>query len=121
MTFTLDSPEGPTLVFWEMGNNSQPGHITDTKCRPHITAALKDHWKGDVVPWPFIRFAGEVASKGKDPCKQLIQAISCLHYLLLARLDLHVAQGLLSSDKTVTFLFGIGGKGIWQFNVEWDD
>ena len=54
MTFTLDSPEGPTLVFWEMGNNSQPGHITDTKCRPHITAALKDHWKGDVVPWPFI-------------------------------------------------------------------
>ena len=63
MTFTLDSPEGPTLVFWEMG------HVTDTKCRPHITAALKDHWKGDVVPWPFIRFAGEVASKGKDPCK----------------------------------------------------
>ena len=21
----------------------------------------------------------------------------------------------------VTFLFGIGGEGIWQFDVEWDD
>ena len=51
----------------------------------------------------------------------MIQAISYLLYLLLARPDLHVAQGLLSSDKTVTFLFGIGGEGIRQFNVEWDD
>lgn len=94
----------------------------DTKCRPDITAALDEPpWKGDLVPWPFIRLAGEVASKKKTGSEQLIQAISYVHYLLLARPDLYVAQGLLSSDDKVTFLFGIGGEGIRQFDVEWDE
>jgi hypothetical protein len=88
---------------------------------PDITAALEDHWKDVVVPWPFIRLAGEVASSGRSHSKQLIQAISYLHYLLLARPDLYVAQGLLSSSDKVTFLFGIGGEGIRQFDVEWKD
>jgi hypothetical protein len=88
----------------------------DTMCKPDITAAFESHWKNDVVPWPFMRLAGETASAHID---QMGQAISYLHYLLLARLDLYVSQGLLSSDRRVTFLFGIGGEGIRQFDVEW--
>ena len=64
---------------------------------------------------------GEVGSKGKGPGNQSKQAISYLHYLLLARPDLDVAQGLLTNDDKVSFFFEIGGEGIWQFNVEWKD
>ena len=39
----------------------------------------------------------------------------------MARPDLYIAQGLLSSDNTVIFYFGIGGEGIWQFEVGWKD
>ena len=46
------------------------------------------------------------------------QAISYLHYLL-ARPDLYVAQGLLISNEGVTFLLGIGGKGIRRFSAAW--
>ena len=97
------------------------GHVTDTQCRPDITAAFGEHWMNGTVSWPFIRLAGEVASKGKSPEEQFVQAVSYLHYLLLARPDLYVAQGLLSDDDKVTFLFGIGGEGIRQFVVEWKD
>ena len=117
--FPLDSRKGPTLMFQETINKS--GHVTDTMCRPDITAAFEGHWKNGVVPWPFIRLAGESASKGKPPLDQLRQVISYLHYLLLARPDLYIAQGLLSDDGKVTFLFGIGGEGIRQFVVEWKD
>ena len=54
--------------------------------------------------------------KGKSKIKQ---AISYLHYLLLARPDLHVAQGLLTTEASITFLFGIGGLGIRSFEVPW--
>jgi hypothetical protein len=40
-----------------------------------------------------------------------------LHYLLLARPDLHVAQRLLTSDTEIKFLFGIGGVGIRTYTV----
>jgi hypothetical protein len=90
-------------------------------CKPDITAAFESHWKNGVVPWPLIRLAGETASAGKYHDDQRKQAISYLHYLLLARPDLYVAQGLLSYDKGVTFLFGIGGEGIREFDVEWKD
>lgn len=43
-----------------------------------------------------------------------------LHYLLLARPGLHVAQALLTSEAGIRFLFGIGGKGIRSFDVPWD-
>ena len=108
-------------MFRETGNKSPPGHVTDTTCKPDITAAFESHWKNNVVPWPFIRLAGGTASAGKSHSDQMGQAISYLHYLLLARPDLYVAQGLLSSDKEVIFLFGIGGEGIRQFDVEWED
>ncbi len=121
MIFTLDFPERDTLVFQDTGNKSPPGHVTDTVCKPDITAAFKSHWKNGVVPWPFIQLAGETASAGKSHGEQKIQAISYLHYLLLARPDLYVAQGLLSSSDKATFLFGIGGEGIREFDVGWKD
>ena len=121
MIFTLDFPERDTLVFQDTGNKSPPGHVTDTMCKPDITAAFKGHWKNGVVPWPFIQFTGETASAGKSHDDQKIQAISYLHYLLLARPDLYVAQGLLSSSDKATFLFGIGGEGIREFDVGWKD
>jgi len=43
-----------------------------------------------------------------------------LHYLLLARPDLHIAQGLLTTETDVTFLFGIGGLGIRSYTVPWE-
>jgi hypothetical protein len=121
MIFTLDFPDHETLQFEDTGKKSPPGHVTDTKCKPDITAAFENHWKDGVVPWPFIRLAGETASKGKNYHYQQVQAISYLHYLLLARPDLYVVQGLLSSDDALIFYFGIGGEGIWQFLVEWND
>ncbi len=121
MIFTLDFPKRNTLVFQDTGYKPPPGHVTDTMCKPDITAAFKGHWKNGIVPWPFIRLAGETASAGKSHLDQQEQAFSYLHYLLLARPDLYVAQGLLSSDKKFTFLFGIGGEGIREFDVEWND
>ena len=121
MISTLEFPERNILEFRDTGNKQPPGHVTDTMCRPDITAALEPHWKDGVVPWPFVRLAGKVASRGKIREEQKKQAISYLHYLLLARPDLYVAQGLLSSENDVTFYFGIGGEGIWDLNVKWVD
>ncbi len=110
-------------MFRDTGDKRQPGHVTDTQCKPDITAAFEGHWKNGrkdgLVHWPFIRLAGETASAGKKHEDQKKQAISYLHYLLLARPDLFVAQGVLASDAGVTFLFGIGGEGIREFEVEW--
>ena len=72
------------------------------------------------MSWPLIRLAGEVASEGKRRPEQSEQAKSYLHYLLLARPDLDVAQGLLTDKNKISFLFGIGGEGIRQFDVEWN-
>jgi hypothetical protein len=106
-------------VFRDTGNKRQPGHVIDTQCKPDITAAFEGHWKDGLVHWPFIRLAGETASAGKSHDDRKKRAISCLHYLLLARPDLYVGQGVLASDAGVTFLFGIGGEGIMEFEVEW--
>ena len=98
------------------------GHVTDTQCRPDIVAAFD--WApddSDITIWPCIRLAGEKASRGKSEGYQEKQAISYLHYLLLSRPDLHVAQGLLTSGDEVTFLFGIEGCGVRSFAVCWSD
>ena len=121
MILTLDFPKRDALVFDVTENKRSPGHVTDPMCRPDFMAALQPHWKNGVVPWPFARLAGETASGGKFHETQKEQAISYLHYLLLARPDLYVAQGLLSSDKSVVFLFGIGGEVIRELEVEWVD
>ena len=44
-----------------------------------------------------------------------------LHYLLLARPEFLVAQGLLITMRSVMFLVGIGGVGIRQLKVNWED
>jgi len=101
-------------------NNAHRGHVTDTQCEPDFTAAFDKHWGDEnTTLWPCIRLAGEAASAGKSKEQQKKQAISYLHYLLLARPDLYVAQGLLISNEGVTFLLGIGGKGIRRFSAAW--
>jgi hypothetical protein len=71
--------------------------------------------------WALIRLAGEKASAGKTSQTQMKNAATYLHYLLLARPDLLVAQGLLTTQTAVFFFVGIGGVGIRQLNVGWDD
>jgi len=79
-------------------------------------------WGGkDTTLWPCIRLVGEKSSQGKKPEdeERLGQAMSYLHDLLLARPDLHVAQGLFTSKSDLIFLLGIGGVGIQTFSVGW--
>ncbi|KAF8341499.1 uncharacterized protein EI90DRAFT_2965881 [Cantharellus anzutake] len=112
----------PLLVFKSTENKIHRGHVTDTGCKPDYTAAFEKDWFPDgTTLWPNIQFAGEKASGGKSRDSQEKQAVSYLHYLLLARPDLFVAQGVLASKKNVLFLFGIGGYGIRSFELGWDD
>ena len=120
MILTLDFPNKPLLKFKPTGHVYPRGHVTDTECRPDITAAFETDWtKDNTTLWPCIRLAGERASKGKSRDTQEKQAISYLHYLLLARPDLHVAHGLLTREDTITFLGGIGGYGVRSFEIPW--
>ena len=120
IALTLGFPNKEALVFQTSGSISHHAHVTGTDCRPDIVAAFTPHWIQNATLWPCIRLAGEAASKGKPPVHQKIQAISYLHHLLLARPDLHVAQGLLTTERHITFLLGIGGVGIRTFDVLWN-
>ena len=51
----------------------------------------------------------EIVSAGESYKKQKQHTISYVYYLLLARPDLHVPQGLLTSQLGITFLLGTGG------------
>ena len=118
---SLDFPTKPLLVFKSTGGKRPRGHVTDTECRSDITAAFDKDWgKDGTTLWPCIRLADENASKGKSRGDQEKQAISYLHYLLLARPDLHVVQGILTSEDKLTFFLGIGGSGIRSFTIRWD-
>ena len=114
--FNLGFPNKPLLVFKDTEHKIPRGHVTDTKCRPDITAIFEPNWKDENTLWPCIQLAGEKASQKSKPA---LKAASYLHYLLLARPDLHVAHGLLTDKKAITFLFGIGGYGIRSFEVPW--
>jgi len=123
--FSLDFPNDDLLVFRDTGNNTPPGHVTGTKCRPDITAAFEKDWikveKGRLhSPWALMQLAGEKASRGKSFDTQKTNAATYLHYLLLARPDFLVAQGLLTIGDGVVFLVGIGGVGIRQLKVKWE-
>jgi hypothetical protein len=108
------------LVFKVTGNKTPNGHVTGTKCRPDITAAFEKDWiTDDYTDWALIRLAGERASTGKSYKTQKKNAATYLHYLLLARPDFLVAQGLLTTKKAVTFFVGTGGVGIQQLKVDW--
>jgi hypothetical protein len=107
-------------MFKDTEHKTPNGHVTGTKCRPDIIAAFEKDWPdGHNTDWGLIRLAGEKASSGKSFETQKKNAATYLHYLLLARPDLVVAQGLLTTESTVMFLVGIGGVGIRQFEVEW--
>jgi hypothetical protein len=91
-------------------------------CKPDITAAFEKDWvKGDYTDWPLIRLAGERASKDKTSLIQNKNAATYLHYLLLARPDFLVAQGLLTTGSGINLLVGTGGCGIQNLEVNWDD
>ena len=119
LTYHLDFAEKPLLIFKNTGDNPPLGHVTDSKCKPDITAAFEKDWQNEAALWPCVRFAAEKASSGKTKEEQKKQAVSYLHYLLLARPDLHVAQGMLIDDKRVLFLLGIEGVGIRSVSVTW--
>ena len=109
-------------MFKYTGNRGLLGHVMDTECRPDITAAFSSDWiPNGNTHWSCAQLAGEQASKGKTKPQQEHNAISYLHYLLLARPDLYVAQGLLTSQSTITFLLGIGGCNIRKLVVSWTD
>ena len=120
--FSLDFQKSDLLVFKDTGNKIPNGHVPGIMCRPDITAAFEKGWINDFsVAWAVIRLAGEHASKGKSSKDQIKNAATYLHYLLLARPDFLVTQGLLTTTSTVMFLVGIGGVGIRQLTVEWSD
>ncbi|KAG8926025.1 hypothetical protein FRC00_003363 [Tulasnella sp. 408] len=115
-------PPGRLVVFKDTETKVPRGHVTDTECKPNITAAFEGDFSGnDTTFWPCIRMAGDWASKGTSPETQERKAISYLHYLLLARPDLYVAQGMLASEDGIMFLVGIGGLGIRCLELRWDN
>jgi hypothetical protein len=118
--FSLDFPNSDLLVFKDTENKTPSGHVTGTKCRPDITAAFENDWRTDgCTDWALIRLAGERASKGKSLETQKKNAATYLHYLLLARPDFFVAQGLLTTTSSLMFFVGIGGVGIQRLDVDW--
>ena len=56
---------------------------------------------------------------GKNKDVRRKNTASYLYYLLLARPNLHIAQGLLTSNTGVLFLLGTSGVGIQEFFVPW--
>jgi hypothetical protein len=118
--FTLGFGKADLLVFKDTSNKAPKGHPTGTTCKPDFIAAFHSNWRGDIA-WPFVRLTGQKASAGEPSKSQALHAISYLHYLLLARPDLHVAQGLLTSNSKIMFLLGTGGVGVQKFSVKWDD
>jgi hypothetical protein len=119
-TVLADFANADLLVFKSTGSQSHGGHITATDCKPDYVAAFLSDW-GDknTTLWPCIRLVGEKESQRKNCEDQERQAMLYLHDLLLARPDLHVAQGLFASKSELMFLLGIGGVGIHSFSVGW--
>ncbi|KAH9975767.1 hypothetical protein BGW80DRAFT_1558942 [Lactifluus volemus] len=109
------------LVFMDTEHNKTlKEHITGTMCRPDIIAAFDCDLQGDIA-WPCVRLVGEKAPAGGSSKDQAKHANTYLYYLLLARPDLHIAQGLFTSKSGITFLLGIGGIGVQTFSVTWND
>ena len=93
------------MVFKDTGNKTPYGHVMGTKCRPDITAAFEKDWRmDDYTDWTLIQLVGERASEGKSREIQRKNVAMYLHYLLLARPDFLVAQGLVITMRSVMFL-----------------
>ncbi|KAJ8522828.1 hypothetical protein ONZ45_g657 [Pleurotus djamor] len=124
------------IVFKKTGAITPPGHITDTESRPDITAARKKYWfdgrsppkkPGFVTdeeetyhcPWPCVSLAAEEISSSDSALAQQRHAITYLDLLLLSRPDLRGAFGLLTTHKTATLFFGIGGFCVKHFSFRW--
>jgi len=116
----VDFPNEDLLVFKSTGSQSHSGHIATIDCRPDFTAAFKSDWGDEgTTLWPCIRLVGGKASEGKSREGQEEQAMTYLYYLLMARPDLYVTQGLFITENDILFLLGIGGIGIFAYSVGW--
>jgi hypothetical protein len=107
-------------VFKDTEYKSPKGHITGTMCRPDIIAAFDRDWQGDIA-WPCVRLVGKKASTRESLKDQAKHTNSYLYFLLLARPDLYIAQGLFISNSEILFLLGTGGVGVKKLSVKWDD
>ncbi|KAG8937644.1 hypothetical protein FRC04_010312, partial [Tulasnella sp. 424] len=115
-------PSSRLIVFKDTESKIPRGHVTDTECRPDITAAFENDFGGDDTTfWPCIRMVGGWASGGSTSENQETKAISYLHYLLLARPDLYVVQRMFASEDSMVFLVGIGGFGVRHLKIGWND
>ncbi|KAH9975771.1 hypothetical protein BGW80DRAFT_1294488, partial [Lactifluus volemus] len=74
-------------------------------CRPDIIAAFDRDWQGDIA-WPCVRLVGKKASTRESLKDQAKHTNSYLYFLLLARPDLYIAQGLFISNSEILFLLG---------------
>ena len=115
--FTLGLGEKVPLEFKEIPNTTLKGHPTGAMCRPGFIATFSNR----DIAWPFVLLTGEKASAGKRIGYQRLQAITYLHDLLLARPDLHVAQGLLTTESGIFFLLGTAGVGVQKLYLKWDN
>ncbi|KAG8979676.1 hypothetical protein FRB90_008015, partial [Tulasnella sp. 427] len=117
----LHFQSSPLLVFKTLKDYSLRGHYVYNTCRPSFVAAWEDHFNGDQPPpWPLIRLVGEDTRKKKSRSLRKALANSYLHYLLLARPDLHVALGMFISNTEIVLQVGIGGYGIRNLRVNWN-
>ncbi|EFI26846.1 other/FunK1 protein kinase [Coprinopsis cinerea okayama7 len=120
------------LVFRDTSNHVQAGNVSDTgtKARPSFVAGLEGHWygSGDTdgkehsksrIPWPAMRLAGEITSKGKNEEDQRQDARTYLDLLLDARPDFKAAFGLLVGEKHLQLLVGQTGSRIYEFSFAW--
>ena len=112
----IDFPDSELLKFKSTGEQQHGGHVLDNVRGPDFLAAFSSHWTDAETLWPCMQLVGEIVSKGKSHEEQAKQMIS---YLLLARPDLHVAQGIRISEDGVDFIFAIGGCGIRTFFANW--
>ena len=70
----LDFCREPLLVFKDTGNRPLRGHVTDSQCKPDITAEFDNHWQDDATLGPCVRLAGEKAPQdiqGNAVCADL--------------------------------------------------
>ncbi|KAG9019787.1 hypothetical protein FRB90_007930 [Tulasnella sp. 427] len=103
--------KSPTILFKKTESVAPGGHAIETQCAPDFVAAFENHFVDKTPLWPYIRLVGGIVSRGEPKDYQKGQAISYLHHLLLARPDLYVVQGMLTSPAGVVFFLGIWSVG----------
>lgn len=62
MTMQITALDENNLTYWVGGgminaveDDEQISRVTDSKCKPDITATFDNHWQSDVTLWPCVR------------------------------------------------------------------